>query len=212
MEFVSSNCEIIEGYFTEKFLTGKKFEFPVSVVTDNELSRISSLTSNDSGLLLVKMRKNSLPIDIKDGDLVLVLDSINDPGNLGTIIRIADWYGVTRIIASTDTVDCYNSKVVMATMGSFSRVPIIYTNIVQYLSKFNENVYWAYLDGENIHTTSFSKHGMHIVIGNEAHGISKAVEDCITNKITIPRFGKAESLNAWVATAIIMDRITGSRN
>jgi TrmH family RNA methyltransferase len=212
VEFIASDFEIIEGYLTETFLTGKTFDFPVSTVNENELSRITTLSSNDSWVILVKMKTHILPNEIKDNELVLVLDSINDPGNLGTIIRIADWYGVARIIASSDTVDCYNPKVIMATMGSFSRIPIIYTNIVQYLSKFNKNIYWAYLDGENIHTASFPKDGIHVVIGNEAHGISNLVSPLITSKITIPRFGKAESLNAWVATAIIIDRIVGSVN
>jgi TrmH family RNA methyltransferase len=109
---------------------------------------------------------------IRKNELVLVLDSINDPGNLGTIIRIADWYGISHIIASTDTVDCYNPKVLMATMGSFSRVSLIYTDIDLYLSKITGKIYGAYLNGENIHTKEFIQEGAHLVIGSEAHGIA----------------------------------------
>lgn len=211
IEFLDSEFEIIEWFFTEKLSLSREFSFPVHIVTETELSRISTLNSNDSGVLLVKMRANLLP-KIQKNELVLVLDSINDPGNLWTIIRIADWYGISHIIASRDTVDCYNSKVLMATMWSFSRVSVFYTDIVQYLSKISWNIYWAYLDGENIHTKKISPEWLYIVIGSEAHGISSEVWGYVTDKITIPRFGLAESLNAGVATAIIVDRVVWNTN
>ncbi len=210
-EFIDSGFEIIEWFFTEKYTLTKKFSFPVNIVTDTELSRITTLNTNDSGVLLVKMKSNTLP-KIQKNELVLVLDCINDPGNLWTIIRTADWYGISHIIASRDTVDCYNGKVLMATMGSFSRVSIYYTDIDQYLSKITWKIYWAFLNGENIHTKKIYQDWIHIVIGSEAHGISSDIEKYITDKITIPRFGLAESLNAGVATAIIVDRIVWSMN
>ena len=205
-EVLDSWFEILEWYFSEKFLLWKTFTFPVFSVTSTELDRISSLSSNDTGILIVKMRDQSLP-KIQKNDLVLVLDTINDPGNLGTIIRIADWYGISHIIASRDTVDCYNSKVIMATMWSFTRISIFYTDLDQYLARVQWKVYGAYLDGESTHTKKFDSLGGHLVIGSEAHGISSGLEKYITDKITIPRFWSAESLNAGVATAVILDRM-----
>jgi TrmH family RNA methyltransferase len=147
-----------------------------------------------------------VPIQVLQEEFALVLDDIRDPGNLGTIIRTADWYGITRIIASSETADFYNSKVITSTMGSFTRVGIFYTTLEQYLAQSTLPVFGAYLEGKNIHETRFGSGGL-IVIGNESHGIRPELEKFITDKITIPRFGKAESLNAAIATAIICDSI-----
>lgn len=210
-EFIDSKFEIIEGFFSEKFAIENQYSFPYSIISEWELTRMSTLNSNDSGIIVVKMRTNTLPkIDTKE--LIIVLDSINDPGNLWTIIRIADWYGISHIVASTDTVDIYNPKVLMATMGSFTRVSLIYTDIDLYLSKIRWKIYGAYLEGENVHTQKFELGWAHLVIGSEAHGIDSKLEKYITDKVTIPKFGHAESLNAGVATAIIVDRMVGSRN
>ncbi len=133
-EFMGSDFEIVEGYFSGEFATKEEYKFPYQIVSEGELARITTLSSNDSGLLLIKMKPPIIP-KIKKDELVLILDRINDPGNLGTIIRIADWYGISHIIASRDTVDCYNPKVLMATMGSFTRVSIFYTDIDRYLSE-----------------------------------------------------------------------------
>ncbi len=206
VEFLDSAFEIIEGFFIEDFVSIKSISFPYQIITKNELSRITTLTSNDSGILLVKMRSNTAP-KIKRDELVLILDKINDPGNLWTIIRIADWYGIDHIVASRDTVDCYNPKVLMATMGSLSRVSIFYTNLVPYMSEIQWKVYGAYLQGDNIHAKKWIPDWGYLVIGSEAHGISKNLEPYITDKITIPRFGFAESLNAGIATAVILDRM-----
>ncbi|MFM7487408.1 MAG: RNA methyltransferase, partial [Cytophagales bacterium] len=139
-------------------------------------------------------------------EFALVLDDIRDPGNLGTIIRTADWYGIKKIIASEETADFYNPKVIHATMGSFCRVQIFYTSLLQYLSDASQPVYGAFLDGDNVHDIDFSKSGL-LVIGNEAQGISKVVENKVTQRITIPKRGGAESLNASVATAILLDNV-----
>lgn len=206
-EFIGSDYEIIEWYFSNKFIQNQTFNFPVNEVSESEIDRITTLSSNDTGVLIVKMKQWNLSEKINNKEIVIVLDSINDPGNLWTIIRIADWYGINRVIASRDTVDCYNPKVIMASMWSFSRIPVIYTDIVQYLSKIDNKIYGTFLNGENLHTLKITEKWIHIVIWNEAHGISAWVEKLITNKITIPRFGNAESLNAGVATAIVLDRI-----
>lgn len=210
-EYFNSHFEIIQWFFTEEYSLDKPYDFPVDTLSAGELARITTLKTNDTGILLVKMRDHILP-QIWTNELVLVLDAINDPGNLGTIIRIADWYGISHIIASPDTVDCYNSKVIMATMGSLSRVAVHYTELDNYLSSVTGIVYGAYLDGEDIHRMDFSYRGGHIVIGSEAHGINPKLKKYITNEITIPKFGQAESLNAGVAAAIIVDRIAGFRS
>ncbi len=208
-EFLNSNYIIVGWFFTEKFASWKVFSFPFQIVTDAEIARMTTLMSNDAGMLIVEMRPNILPEILQD-ELVLILDGISDPGNLGTIIRTADWYGISHIIASNDTVDCYNPKVIMATMGSSSRTSIFYTDIESYLSKNTKKVYWAYLDWESTHIKVFSHLGAYLIIGNEAHGIRPNLDKHVTDKITIPRFGRAESLNASVATAVILDRMVWS--
>lgn len=208
LEFMNSDFEIVEWFFTEELVLQKQYKFPYQIVTIGELARMTTLTSNDVGILLVKMLDHRVS-KIKKDELVLVLDRINDPGNLWTIIRTADWYGISQIICSHDTVDCYNAKVLMATMGSFIRVSIFYTDLDQYLSEIQWKIYWAYLNGESTHTKDFSARWGYLVIGSEAHGISANLEQYITDRVTIPRFGLAESLNAGVATAVILDRMMG---
>ncbi len=134
----------------------------------------------------------------------MALESINDPGNLGAIIRIADWYGIEKILCSSDTVDFYNPKVIAASMGSFLRVQVQYGDLSELLKNTALPVLGAFLDGTNVHKFQFPTEGI-LVIGSEAHGISPALEKIVTEKITIPRTGKAESLNAAIATAIICD-------
>lgn len=136
----------------------------------------------------------------------LVLDSIQDPGNMGTIIRTADWFGITDIICSEDTVDVYNPKVVQATMGSLARVNVHYANLEEVLPQAGLPIFGAMLDGENIYNSNFGTEGL-LIMGNEGNGISPAIERLITTKITIPRAGKAESLNVAIATAILCSEI-----
>ncbi|SDK32596.1 RNA methyltransferase, TrmH family [Catalinimonas alkaloidigena] len=137
---------------------------------------------------------------------VLALDGVNDPGNLGTLIRIADWYGFADLICSPDTVDVYNPKTISASMGSFLRVRVHYAALESYLDQCPQPVLGAYLEGESVHTARLPQAGV-LVMGSEAHGIRPALSARITQKVTIPRFGAAESLNVAVATAILCDRI-----
>ena len=142
----------------------------------------------------------------KDKGLVLVLDDIKDPGNLGTIIRLCDWFGVEQLVCSNETVDCYNAKVVQATMGSLTRVSIIYEELIPFFKNTSLPVYGALLDGKNVYKSKLPKDAI-LVMGNESNGISTAIIDLIPNKITIPRFGnlqQTESLNAATATAILL--------
>lgn len=171
--------------------------------TEEELKKAGTLVSNNSVLAVVACKTTDLPT-IRGNELILVLDQVGDPGNLGTIIRVADWYGIEQIVCSLDCADFYNPKVIAATMGSFARVKISHTNLTEYLSQQTKPVYGAFLEGENIHKTQLSNSAF-IVMGSESHGISEDVAKLITDKITIPAFGKAESLNVAMATGIILD-------
>ena len=138
--------------------------------------------------------------------MVLVLDEINDPGNLGAIIRLCDWFGIDQLICSKDTVDCYNAKVVQASMGSLTRVSIFYMDLEAYLKSTKKPTYATLMDGENVYKTTLPNNAI-LVMGNEANGISKAVLELLDNTISIPRFGnlqQTESLNVATATAILL--------
>ncbi len=171
--------------------------------SENELQRLGEFQSNDRVMAVARILPNRY-VSPPANTFSLVLDDIRDPGNLGTIIRTADWYGIANIIASNETADFYNPKVISATMGSFTRVNVYYTDLPEYLAQARCPVYGAYLGGENIHSMNVTTGGL-ILIGNESRGISPELESFVTQKVTIPRFGKAESLNAAIATAIICD-------
>jgi TrmH family RNA methyltransferase len=175
-------------------------------VTEKELEGLGEFQSNNSAVAVAEIAPNDNIVPGK-GEYALVLDDIRDPGNLGTIIRTADWYGMSSIICSEQTADFYNSKVISATMGSFVRVKAYYTDLAAYLSATTLPVYGAFLEGEDVHKISVGKRGGLILIGSESHGISADLERFVTTKITIPRVGAAESLNAAIATAIICDNI-----
>ncbi|MDZ4794186.1 MAG: RNA methyltransferase [Bacteroidota bacterium] len=178
----------------------------VNTITAAELERISQLTTPNKVLAIVQQYATSEPISVK-GQVILVLDNIQDPGNLGTIIRIADWFGVTQIVCSPDSADRYNSKVVQSTMGSIVRVKLNYTDLEEWLgSQKDIAVYAASLDGKDITSIQKIKEGI-IIIGNESKGISDAILQLATTRITIPAKGKAESLNAAVAAGIILSHL-----
>nr|WP_321160204.1 RNA methyltransferase [Muriicola sp. Z0-33] len=147
-------------------------------------------------------------VEFEFKDWVIALDGINDPGNFGTIIRLCDWFGVKQILCSEDTVDCYNPKVLQASMGSIARVNITYVNLNDTLSESQLPVYGAFMDGEVVYGEQLPKAGI-LVMGNEANGISEVVSSEITTKISIPQFGKktTESLNVGTATAILLNEI-----
>jgi TrmH family RNA methyltransferase len=175
----------------------------VFVVKDFELEKISLLTTPYNVLGVFKKKINAEAINI-NGKITLVLDTIQDPGNLGTIIRTADWFGVENIVCSLACADMYNPKVVQSTMGSLARVNIFYTDINVWLGK-NKAIkkYAAALNGKNISSLKGVKEGI-IIIGNEGKGISPEILNAVDEKITIAKIGEAESLNAAVATGIIL--------
>ena len=141
---------------------------------------------------------------------VIALDYLQDPGNLGTIIRIADWFGISTIVCSTNTAEAYNPKVIQATMGSIARVNIVYTDLINWLSTLNVPIYAATLDGESIYSNQPKEPGV-LLIGNESNGLNKEVLNLTTKQITIPNLGQAESLNAAVATGIIVSHLVNNK-
>ena len=176
-----------------------------TIVTEEELRRISFLQHPQQVLGLFPIPPQTTATNC-GGALVLALDGVQDPGNLGTIIRIADWFGIETIICSEDTADAWNPKVIQATMGSIARVNIIYTNLLDFLDTLPPDfpIYGTLLDGENIYTQPLSEEGL-IIMGNEGNGISEAVRTKINRKLLIPDFHQgetADSLNVAIATAI----------
>ena len=182
-------------------LSGKAFE--VLFVTQNQLEQMGQYQSNDAALAVVQMKLNQAFLPEK-GELILALDEVRDPGNLGTIIRIADWYGIKKLIFSSHTAEFYNPKVIQSSMGSFTRVQFYYGDLAQSFQDWKLPVFGAFLEGESIHELTNPTPGV-LLLGNESQGISKEVEKWVSSKITIPSFGKAESLNVAIATAIFCD-------
>jgi TrmH family RNA methyltransferase len=208
-ELLQSDFEITHLLFTPSFGSAhmdliKKYSGDLVEVSEQVLESLGAFKSNSSALAVAKIRQEE-SFSVESGELVLVLDDVRDPGNLGTIIRIADWYGITKIVLSPQTADFYNPKVLQASMGSFTRIHFFYQPLVDFLANTADMpIYGAFLEGENIHHTQLTSDGI-IVMGNESQGISSEVARCIPHKITIPSFGYAESLNVAVATAIICD-------
>jgi len=199
IDLVLTTTEFFDKYGEKIRKKSKSYE----IVNQFELKKVGTFETNNSALAVAKQKKNT-QIEIKKDEIIIALDEIKDPGNLGTIIRIADWYGVKNIVASKETVDFYNPKVITATKGSFTKVNIFYTDLKGFFSGQKLPILGAFLNGENIHETKFPSGGI-LVMGNESNGINKEIEKLITKKITVPAFGKAESLNVAVATAIILD-------
>jgi len=220
-EAISSDFEIKNIFATKPFYTkyskqinAKKID--CEIVEQGELENVGTLETNDSALAVVKQKETGvLDSIVGETEIILALDNIRDPGNFGTIIRIADWYGVKKIIASIGTVDFYNPKVISATKGSFTRVNVYYTDLQKYLAESKAPILGAFMEGENTHKFSFPKNGI-LVMGNESNGITPEIEKLITKKISIPNFGggvypntvisgRAESLNVAIATAVLLD-------
>lgn len=179
------------------------------LVTEAELKKISFLKSANVCTAVFEIPEQ---VAYQDSGLIVALDAIRDPGNLGTIIRLCDWFGVQQLICSEDTVDCYNPKVVQATMGSLARVQIKYLSLSKFLEKTKLPVFGGFMDGNSIYSEAFPDNGI-VVMGNEANGISEEIAEKITRRISIPRFGKTqktESLNVATATAILLNEFRRS--
>lgn len=206
-EFVCRQLFAVNDWLQNHAITLKKYSgMDVIAVQDFELEKISLLSTANNVLAVFEKKKTTAPGNIKE-KITLVLDTIQDPGNFGTIIRTADWFGIENIVCSPACTDMYNPKVVQSTMGSLARVNIFYTDLTNWLQE-NSRVkkYAADLDGKNISTVKNIKEAI-IIIGNEGKGISSDVMKLVDEKITIPKIGEAESLNAAVATGIILSHL-----
>ena len=211
-ELLASDFEVVKLLATHDFLSSIKTPARGEIieVPESTLEGLGEFQTNRSAIAVARLKPNREMLVGAD-EYALVLDDIRDPGNFGTIIRTADWYGISKIIVSPETADFYNPKVISATMGSFTRVKIYYTELAPYLSRTTQTVYGAFLEGMDVHEVSFGGGGL-VVIGSESHGISEAVMPFITQRITIPRYGEAESLNAAVASAVICDNLRRKRS
>lgn len=201
-ELLESNFELVNLYTTQndfnEVSSPKK-----AVIIESELKKITALATPNTCLAVFKIPSE---LKITESGLILALDSVRDPGNLGTILRLCDWFGINQIICSKETVDIYNPKVVQATMGSLARINVNYIDLETFITQTQLPIFGTFMDGDSIYKTNLPQEGI-IIMGNEANGISTAIEKLIKNRLSIPRFGtlqKAESLNVATATAIVL--------
>lgn len=208
-ELFNSNFKIKEIFSTDPQKLDRT-DIPLTHISDNELKKISFLQNPKDSVAVCYLNEEK---KVAEGNLQLVLDGIQDPGNMGTIIRLADWFGIEQIICSKDTVDFYNPKVIMASMGSFTRVNIVYTDLAEYLSQTENINIGTDMEGENIY--SFNRpEKMNLVLGNEGNGMRPETEKLLEKSIMIPRFGKSqstESLNVSMAAGIILGQLFSER-
>ncbi|SDR67465.1 RNA methyltransferase, TrmH family [Polaribacter sp. KT25b] len=207
-ELLNSSFKIDTLFATDDFKTDISSD-KIIRISDKELQKISNLKTPNKvlGLFMIPDEK-----PLQKNGLSIALDAINDPGNLGTIIRLCDWFGVTQLLCSRETVDCYNQKVVQASMGSLTRISIKYVDLKMYLIETKLPIFIADMDGENVYKSTLPKEAI-LVMGNEANGVSDELKTLIKNKISIPRFGETqetESLNVATATAILLSEFKRS--
>jgi TrmH family RNA methyltransferase len=221
LELLASDFEILRIYTTieaseeienaaTQYRERRKNTLPeIEIVTEKQLVSLGTLDTNDAGIAVAKQRPSQSEgalLSVARKSYVLALDDVQDPGNLGTIIRTADWFGITHIATSPTTVDFYNPKVIRASMGSFTRVQVISTDIASLIAQEHIPSFGAVLDGAPLNSVSFRGHGV-IVMGSESHGLSSEILERVTEKVTIPRYGHAESLNVAIATALILSEM-----
>lgn len=201
--------ELLDAHFELDHLYTTQNDFETvsnslkTVVSEADLKKISALATPNTCLAVFRIPKEK---EIVASGLIVALDDVRDPGNLGTILRLCDWFGIQQLICSKETVDIYNPKVVQATMGSIARVNVSYVDLKDFLKTTSIPVFGTFMNGDNIYKASLPQEGI-IVMGNEANGISSELEKIIKNRLTIPRFGaiqKTESLNVATATAIVL--------
>ena len=201
-ELLDSNFILEHLYISETILDTVN-SYQKTVISEAELKKISCLATPNNCLALFKIPEAKAPIQ---KGLIVALDSIRDPGNLGTIIRLCDWFGVEQLWCNEQTVDSYNPKVVQATMGSIARVAVSYVDLEKQLQNVTIPVFGTFMDGENVYKENLPQEGI-LVLGNEANGISETIEKLVSNRLAIPRFGslqQTESLNVATATAIFL--------
>jgi len=203
-ELLESTLKVYKIYVTDSTVLGQNDDF-VELISEGDLKKMSGLSTPNKVLGVFHF---PVPEQIDFSDWVIALDDVRDPGNMGTIIRLCDWFGITNLICSPNSVDCYNPKVLQATMGSISRVNIVYEDLQRIFGQIDNPVYGAFMDGTVVYKEQFPKKGV-LVMGNEANGVSEAIENLVDKKISIPQFGPktAESLNVATATAILLNEI-----
>ncbi len=209
-EFIDASLQLKHLFVLQEHLElFKKANNSVTeVISKSDLSQLSFLTTPQKAIAIFEI-PNSSPLQEITNGIQLALDGVSDPGNLGTIIRLCDWYGIENLICSENTVDCFNPKVVQATMGSLTRVNINYVNLPKFLKETKLPILGTFMEGENVYKTTLPNKGI-LVMGNEANGISSEIELLVSEKISIPRFGnlqKTESLNVATATAILLSEL-----
>lgn len=202
-ELLASDLEVVGVYTTDNSVINSD----ATVISEQQLKKISNLETPNKVLAVAKIPKHDFSIAETQNKLMLALDNISDPGNLGTIIRTAAWFGIDTVICSQNTVDAWNPKVVQATMGALFRTNVIYTDLEKVVAELRQNnipVYSTALDGENIYETTLTANGL-IIIGNESHGVAENLLQLASKKLHIPSFSKgvAESLNAAVAAGVV---------
>jgi TrmH family RNA methyltransferase len=211
IEFIDSDYHVHTIYHTPDIapkLLNLSRKINYQEISLSELQKISTLKTPADAIATVNIPQwGGLNHTTLKNKFSLVLDGVQDPGNMGTIIRTADWFGISNIICSEDTVDAYNPKVVQATMGSLARVNVAYTNLAGLISAAKLPVLGTLLNGDNIYTTNFGTEGL-LVMGNEGNGIRPDIQALVTKAITIPRIGRAESLNVAIATAICCSELS----
>ena len=201
-ELLQSKLELEHLYLTETLFEEVNTE-KKTIISESDLKKISALNTPNNCLAIFKIPKEK---PFLEKGLIVALDDIRDPGNLGTILRLCDWFGISQLVCSEQTVDLYNPKVVQATMGSIARVTVNYLDLDAFIAKTILPVFGTFMEGKNIYGEALPKEGI-IVMGNEANGINQKMEKIIKNRLTIPRFGElqqTESLNVATATAIIL--------
>ncbi len=208
-ELVESNLEIKELYFTSQWKSNNiRKAVHSEMVSDDEMKKISALSTPSNVLAVIGIPEYSIDEIDFPNELVLALDTIQDPGNLGTIVRLADWFGINSIICSRETADIFSPKVVQSTMGAITRVKVIYCDLAEELTKLKSKVpiYGTFMEGSNIYQTELKPKGV-VVMGNEGNGISPEIEKLVSQKIHIPSFASnrtnVESLNVAAAAAIV---------
>jgi len=208
LELLKSDYEVEKLFCLEQFSKNYaadigKQNFALQLVTEKQLSRVGTFKNNNAALALAKIpRRGEL---VKLDGIVLAFDRLKDPGNMGTIIRVADWYGIQNIVCSEDSVDCFNPKVIAATMGSFTRVDVFYQDLMVLVQR-EPSVYATTLSGDDIHKTAIQAPAV-ILFGNESQGIRAELLASVHHQITIPGYGGAESLNVAISTAIVCDNL-----
>ncbi|WP_374164660.1 TrmH family RNA methyltransferase [Arcticibacter sp. MXS-1] len=209
-EFLASDYSVDTVFYTPDALPNlSKLSQKVKQleISASELKKISALQAPQDALALVRIpERTNLNVESFKKKFTIMLDGVQDPGNMGTIIRTADWFGFSEIVCSQDTVEAYNPKVVQATMGSLARIKVYYANLEELVEQAAIPVLGAVLDGTSVYESSFGKEGF-IVLGNEGNGLSPTLQRALTKRITIPRFGKAESLNVAISAAILCSEL-----